>query len=286
MVDVAWVALSLIQGIGGATLRALLQAYPTPTDILRAPEADLCRVKGIGKKTAHAIQQIDLPHTQQQILAWQARGVQILALHDAAYPARLRKLADAPPTLFVRGEGALQVPKQRHVAIVGTRNPSANSSAQAYLLGATAATCGAVVVSGLALGVDAAAHEGALSVAQSRAIGVLGSGVLRPFPPQNAALIEAVRLYGALVCEVSPQSTVSTTGLVARNRIISGLADALIVVETAADGGAMYAARAAVRQGRALYVIDNDASGNRQLLAEGVGQALDFNALEAVFGGG
>jgi DNA processing protein len=125
-----------------------------------------------------------------------------------------------------------------------------------------------VIVSGLALGIDTQAHIGALG-ARGRTLAVLGSGVLRVYPEHNLNLAEAILKQGALLSEIAPNAPPSPATLVARNRIISGLCDRLIVVETTVDGGAMYAARRAVEQGREVYTLDLGASGNRALIAEG-----------------
>ncbi len=272
MADAAWVALSLLRGVGGVTMRALLAQFGSTAGVLRASEHDLCEVRGVGSKIAQAIHQIDLAETQRAIERWQRAGVALLPMADPHYPSRLLPVPDLPPTLFLLG--TLRNPDAPHIAVVGTRNPSAAAQHHAATIGRTLAQQGAVVVSGMALGVDGIALHAALEVPGSQAIGVLGSGVLHPYPPENSALAHMLRLYGALVCEVAPDAMVSTSGLVARNRIITGMADATIIVETSAEGGAMHAARAAVRQGRRLYAVESNAGGNRHLLANGEAAAL------------
>ena len=264
-----WVALSLSRHIGGKTLRALLAQFDNdPYGVLAAEEDALRDVPGVGPAIARHIQQIHLPSVAEAITRWQEAGVLILAQRDPAYPAALLELEDEPPTLFVRGDWD-PARLDGAVAVVGTRDPSPEAVELATRLGAQLAESGRPVVSGLARGIDAAAHRGALAVPGAYVLAVLGSGVLNVYPPEHAPLAEAVRRGGALLCEVSPDATVSTPGLVARNRIISGLSEAVIVVETADDGGAMHAARRALAQGRAVYAVDNGASGNRALLANG-----------------
>jgi DNA processing protein len=121
----------------------------------------------------------------------------------------------------------------------------------------------------LAVGVDAAAHLGALAVPDAYPIAVLGSGVLNVYPPANAQLAAAVLQHGAMVSELHPFAGVGASGLVARNRITTGLSSAVIIVETAVNGGAMHAARFALAQGRPLYVVDCEATGNRALIEGG-----------------
>ena len=269
MLDPAWVALSLSQHIGGKTLRALLHHFDQDTGaILQADEASLRAVPGVGPAIARSIRQIDLEQVQRDMARWQKNGIAIITTHDPAYPSRLRKVSDAPPTLFVRGVWRSQL-LARAVAIVGTRSPSNAAESLAGMLGTALTEQGYAVVSGLATGVDTAAHRGTLTVPGAYPIVVLGSGVLNPYPPANRALAQGAIRVGALCAEVGPDTRVSPSALVARNRIISGLCQAVIVVETAADGGAMHAARAALRQGRTLYVLENSASGNQELLKDG-----------------
>ena len=126
-----------------------------------------------------------------------------------------------------------------------------------------------VVVSGLALGVDRSAHVGALAYPEGTTLAVLGSGVLQVYPYANIPLAKAIAARGALVSEVAPDARPNPASLVARNRLISGLSEGLIVVESSIDGGAMHAARRALEQGRTVYAVDNAASGNRALLDAG-----------------
>lgn len=265
MTDTAWIALSLVERVGGKTLRALLRRFhDDPRAVLDADADDLQTVPGIGPRIARSIKMIDLDRIEQAIPRWQSAGVRLITLPERGYPTRLRQLDDAPPTLFVRG--CWQPFYDRSVAIVGTRGPSPEAEHIARRLASELAERGYVVISGLALGVDAAAHIGALSVPTGCTMAVLGNGVLNLYPPGNAALAQAILARGALVSELHPYAGPSAPHLVARNRIISGLSDQVIVVQTEIDGGAMHAARFALAQGRQLYVIDSDASGNRALL--------------------
>jgi DNA processing protein len=266
-VDPAWVALSLVDHLGGKKLRALVAYFNGDLGaILSASEAELRCVPGIGPKIAASIRATDVSRIEQALPRWQASGVRIITVQDTDYPAQLRAIDDAPPTLFTRGEWR---PPIRAAAVVGTRQPSAQSVDAAQRLGYELAHRGCAVVSGLALGVDAAAHLGALSSPDGYTIAVLGGGVLNVYPPENRALAQAITRRGALVCEVHPAAEARTPALVARNRLISGLCDAVFVIETSVDGGAMHAARRAFEQGRVVYALDNGASGNRALIEMG-----------------
>lgn len=276
MVDPAWVALSLVRGIGGVTMRALIESFGSSRAVLEADPHALQKVRGVGEKISTAIPQIDLPTLEADISRWQSAGVQIITLDDERYPMILHEATDAPPTFFALGQ--LSALKAESIAIVGTRNPSPVALKAAHQLGAILSAAGYEIVSGLAFGIDESAFAGALRGHVGGAcVGVLGSGVLKVYPPQHQALAEQVTVNGLLLCEVAPDSPVSTAGLVARNRIIAGLVETLIVVESEADGGAMHAARAAQRYGRKLIALNTPASGNRYLIDKMGAGALDLN---------
>jgi DNA processing protein len=270
VVDTAWVALSLTHRLGGKTFRSLLSYFDNDLHaILHAPAKSLREVPGIGPTIAHAITQIDLKATEQAIQRWQKAGVRILTLTDPKYPVGLAALPDRPPTLFVCGT-LLDLSTYIGIAVVGARQPSMESFTLAQDFGSKLAQRGRVVISGLAKGIDAAAHMGALAVPKGNTLAVLGSGVLNNYPPENDSLAEAILVReGALVSEVAPDAPVSAPGLVARNRLITGLSQGVIVVESDINGGAMHAMRFARQQGKPLYAVDNDASGNRALLENG-----------------
>lgn len=271
MIDTGWVALSLLKHVGGKTIRALMSHFEGDIQaILNADTPTLCEVPGVGAKIAAAIQTIDLEHTTSAIRRWQTAGVAILPLNHPDYPADLAQLDDAPPTLFLRGEWHWSAQNQpfRAVALVGTRTPSLQARIAANRLAAYFTREGYTIVSGLALGIDTLAHQAALGN-KGRTLAVLGSGVLNVYPPQNAKLAAEIMQDGALLCEVHPDAAVSSAGLVARNRIITGLCECVIVVETEIDGGAMHAARFALAQGRQVYTVESEAIGNKALLESG-----------------
>lgn len=276
-------ALSLVEHLGAKKLRALIAHIGTPDAILQADAARLREVKGIGAVISTAIRAIDLAAIEAAIKAWQTLGVHPIPLYSPDYPTRLQRVEDAPPTLFVRGECAMS---PRAAAIVGTRTPSPGALEAANRLAFELAARGVTVVSGLAYGIDGAAHRGALSCMMGETIAVLGGGVLRVYPPAHRELAGMITAngWGALVSETHPLADVKPTTLVARNRLISGLSGAVIIIETAIDGGAMHAARRAVEQGRHLYALESSATGNRALLDAGDAAPLmlDANAIDAL----
>ena len=263
----AWVALSLVEHLGAVKMRLLLDHFGDLDAVLNADARALRQVPGIGPKISESIVNMDARQIAEALPRWQAAGVRILTSSDPLYPRRLSDLEDAPPTLFARG--TLCAPDQRAVAVVGTRTPSPEAIDAAQRISYGLAARGIVVVSGLALGVDTAAHLGALAARDGCTLAVLGSGVLNIYPPANRALGQAILQRGALVSETAPGAGPKPSSLVARNRLISGLSEALIVIETREDGGAMHAARFAQKQGRRVYALDYGASGNQALLADG-----------------
>ncbi len=274
----AWVALSLSRHLGGVKMKALMESFGTAKAVLQADRAALQKVPGIGPKIAEAIEAIDERAVARKIRAWEQAGVKILTMrHDLTYPERLRELPDPPPTLFVLGRW--EPPDVPTVAVVGTRTPTPVSKKTATQIGETLVERGYALVSGLAQGIDTEAHNAALY--ETFSVAVLGSGELNINPKENDLHADHVRSNGAIISEVAPDATVSTPNLVARNRIISGLADVVVVVETAADGGAMHAARAAHKQGRPILAVETSATGNRKLLDDGIAQPYSVSALQA-----
>jgi DNA processing protein len=210
------------------------------------------------------------------------RGIQVITWEDADYPPNLLRCDDAPPALFVRG--ALHSADTRAVAIVGTRTPRPEGARLARQLAFELAQRGWTVVSGLALGIDAAAHQGALD-AVGRTLAVLGCGVLRMYPPANLSLAESILKHGAVLSEFHPETGVNAQNLIARNRITSGLSRAVIVVQSGEDSGSMSTARRAWQQRRAVFAVTGGDQGCETLLANGAEPlnpaVLDWDLLSA-----
>ncbi len=261
--------LSLQPHIGIKTLTMIRQFFED--DLSKALQADiqtLRQIPGIGPKIARTILTLDIEAISKQLEQWQQQGIGIFPAYHPAYPAPLRTIDDKPATLFQRGLWD-ETLWHKTVAVVGTRTPSRLAQSLTERLVMTLAHAGYTIVSGLAHGIDAIAHENSLQLPTWRTMAVLGSGILNVYPPQNQALSERIVQQGTLLCEAPPDAGVNSARLVARNRIISGLSQHIIVVETGSDGGAMYAARAAKAQGRHVYALDLPASGNQQLINEG-----------------
>jgi DNA processing protein len=267
---IQWVGLSLSRHIGTKTLASLLEHFDNNLNaIFDADEEDLMEIPGIGEVIAREIMLIDLEQVARDIPDWEKQGVGIITPLDDLYPQPLLEIPDFPPTLFVRGQWYKDL-WHKTTAIVGTRRPSQQAKFLTMQLAAKLAQDEITIVSGLALGIDAAAHAGALQAkGGGNTIAVLGSGVLNIYPPQNKRLSMMTRQSGALISEVNPNISTNAQRLVSRNRIISGMSQGVIVIESDADGGAMHAAKRAKEQGRTVYTLDLPATGNQQLIREG-----------------
>ncbi len=245
--------LSLVSGVGPLLRKALLERFRTPTAVLAAGKDELQAVQGIGPKTASRIvaanEEINA-ELELQIAA--EHGIDVLTELSADYPRPLRQIHDPPGVLFRRGKPNAQ--DEMAVAIVGTRHASRYGLAHAERLAGSLARTGFTVVSGLARGIDAAAHRGALA-AGGRTIAVLASGLLEIYPPEHEKLADEVSASGYLLSESPPRMMPLSGAFPQRNRIISGLTLGTIVVEAAERSGALITARHAYEQGREVFAV-------------------------------
>jgi DNA processing protein len=267
----AWIALGMIPRVGGKLLTALLATFGDPTTVLQADYKALRTVPGVGHKTAESILAVDVAYVSKQLEQWQKQGIQTVTWDDQQYPSQLTDVDDRPPVLFALGTPGPEATRQ--LALVGTRQPSPEARLLTAQLGYKLADAGWGVVSGLALGIDTAAHQSALATRQSVAMtqAVVGCGVDVVYPTENRALRSRIlERGGAILSEVAPGVAPAPSLLVARNRIITGLAQVVVVIESQVEGGAMHAARFAYAQGREVWTVDDaQATGNQKLIAEG-----------------
>lgn len=250
-----WLVLRAIAGLGDTTLMALVQALGSPASVLEASEEDLVAL-GCRQDLARAIRSGPPISTLRQIddelhtldrLGYKA----VSYLHDD-YPARLRMISDPPPVLYMAGR---MQPEDRHaVAIVGSRRASQAGRLLTEELSRSLAAAGFTIVSGLARGVDAAAHRGALS-AQGRTVGVLGCGIDRTYPPEHDRLRREIEQHGAILSELPIGSPPHSYHFPRRNRIISGLSLGVVVTEAAPGSGSLITARLAADQGRDVFAV-------------------------------
>ncbi|MBI2278599.1 MAG: DNA-protecting protein DprA [Candidatus Brennerbacteria bacterium] len=201
----------------------------------------------------------------------EVKNIYAVSRYDSVYPTRLKEIADPPTTLYVRG--TLPQDDVPVIAIVGTRKATHEGRARARTLARELGNRGAVIVSGLALGVDAAAHEGALD-AEGITVAVLGCGADTIYPSSHESLGRRIEVRGAIISEYPAGTPAYPNQFLARNRIISGLADAVIIVEAPIASGALATARHAANQGREVFVMPGPADhphyeGSHMLIREG-----------------
>lgn len=267
MTDLPLIGLGLQPRVGGKVLRALLATFGSPAAILEADEHALRKVAGVGPQTAQQIRHINLTQLAQQVKHWQADDIQILTWNHDAYPPLLKPLDDAPPLLFKMGQWPSTL--RQTLAIVGTREPSETALQFTQLLAFLAARQGWTIVSGMARGIDQAAHMGALAATPNgQTVAVLGEGVRHA--QRHRPLTRRILEKGALFAEAAPDVTPAPTLLVARNRIISGMSQAVVMIEAGERSGALYTVRFARQQGRPVFTVDLPAIGNRNLIQAGV----------------
>jgi DNA processing protein len=258
------IALALTDRVGWTLIHRLVDRFGTLEAVLSATPDELKTVHGIGKQIAANIRAIDLDRLAADLQRFEAQGITPATWEDPHYPARLSELDDKPLALFWKG--TIEPQDAQAIAIVGTRQPAETSIRLAQQWAADLAAHGWTIISGLARGIDTAAHEGALA-ANGRTIAVLGCGVNVIYPPENRPLAEQVIASGALISEVHPNTAPAANTLMRRNRLTAGLSRAVIVVEAPADSGALHAARYAHAQGKPVFAVDNS-EGNAALLRE------------------
>lgn len=268
----ASLCLSLTPGLGPRLFQRLLRAFGSPKDVIQAAPSELKNIPGIGSQLAKAIAAssttIDI---SDELNRCDRHKIDILSVVDEWYPSPLGKIYDPPSLLYCRGD---LLPRDNlAIAIVGTRHATPYGLRQAERLARGLALSGFTIVSGLARGIDAAAHRGALN-AGGRTIAVLGSGLLNVYPPEHAELSLEIAASGAVLSEFPLLQAPKRGAFPQRNRIISGLSLGLIVVEAAERSGALISAHQAVDQNREVFAvpgpIDQRASvGCHQLIREG-----------------
>ncbi len=268
-----WLALAALPGLGAVTLRKLLEHFGNVESLWLASPDDLVAFPRVTRAMVEQLRATPLEIWEAQVHALAQAKVDLLTWDNPRFPSALVDLRDSPIILFMRG--SLKSEDSYAAAIVGARSPSREGMERAARLARELAERGLTIVSGLALGIDSAAHRGALAAEEGRTVAVLGSGILRVHPQENAELAEAIAARGAVLSELLPDAPPRGPQLMARDRIISGLARAVIVVEAAAKGGSLDTAKRAEKQGRLVYAVPGSA-GTDGLLRTGA-RPLDLD---------
>jgi DNA processing protein len=265
-------ALTLVPGLGPKLTAALLDRFGTAATIRIANAEQLSQVPHIGEKLSRqfavALSRIDL---QKELDLLAQHKVSIVPLSDANYPALLTRIGNPPPLLYYRGN--FLPADAKAIGIVGTRHCTGYGRRMADRLSSSLARAGYTIVSGLALGIDGVAHQAAIT-AGGRTIAVLAGGLSRIYPPQHIELAARVEQSGCLVTETAMSMAPEAGMFPARNRIISGLSIAVVIVEAPEGSGALHTASHALTQGREVFVIPGPAdsaasAGCLRLLREG-----------------
>ena len=268
----ACIAINMLPKMGPVRLRKLLEVFENPHRILLAKTNELNEIDGIGNEIASSIthweDQIDLPSELNRITEF---GAEVFTQQSTEYPPLLREIHNPPIVLYVWGKLS---ERDRHaIGIVGSRRTSHYGLECAKKLSYQLAYAGITVVSGLARGIDTAAHQGALA-AKGRTVAVLGSGLNHLYPPENQRLAEKIAESGAVISEFSMDTNADTQTFPIRNRIVSGWGSGLLVVEAGLNSGALITANQAVEQGRSVYAVPGQidrptAIGSNRLIQQG-----------------
>jgi DNA processing protein len=269
---VGWLALALTPGLGARTAGKLLREFGSPDAIFNASLTEL-EAQHLPAAVAQAIHSRQpLSNAAKELAGVQAVGCRLLTWDEPEYPSRLREIYDPPPLLYVIGNAELL---NRHViSIVGARRPSHYGNQMAERLAKDLADRGLVISSGLARGIDASAHKGALGSANGATIGVLGCGIDVVYPKENKKIFQQIEQRGAIISEFPMGTFPAPQNFPIRNRIIAGMALGVVVVEGAQYSGSLITARLAMEFGREVFGVPGNATqpssfGPNQLIKQG-----------------
>jgi DNA processing protein len=275
----ACIALNMLPTVGPVRLRKLLEVFQEPQQILAAKRSELRKVENIGSEVADQISNweltVDLSAELQRIRDF---GATVITQRSPSYPRPLREIHAPPIVLYVWGE---LLDRDHHaIGVIGARRTTHYGTESAKKLAYQLAYAGLTVISGLARGIDTAAHQGALA-AKGRTIAVIGSGLAKLYPPENGPLAEKIRSgNGAIVSEFSMDIEPDRQTFPMRNRIISGWSHGILVVEAGLNSGALITAAQALDQGRAVYAVPGhinapSAMGSNRLIQQGAKLVMD-----------
>lgn len=255
-----YLALTLLPDIGMVLGRRLMSVFGSPEKIFSASYRELTKVENIGASRAKSITEFDWSSVDGEITTAKDNNISLLCIEDEEYPASIKLFNDAPFVLYVKGE--IKKEDKYAVGVVGSRQATSYGRLVAEKLSFKLAKYGLTIVSGMAMGVDTASHNGALK-ASGRTIAVLGSGLDVPYPHSNKKLMDSIALSGAVVSEFPFGTPPLRENFPRRNRIISSLSLGLLVVEAAVDSGSLITVRYALEQGRDVFAVPgNITSGN------------------------
>ncbi len=247
-----WLALTRVEGLGVRTAHKLIERFDSPQAVYASSLTEL-ESSGLSAPVAQALfAQAGLKEAEKEIKTAAAKGFGLVTFSDQAYPPLLRQIADPPLVLYVRGDARLL--SEHAVAVVGTRRPTAYGTSVTLRLAADLAQRGLIVVSGMARGIDSAAHRGALE-GKGKTVAVLGSGLDVIYPRENQKLADKIAEMGAVISEFPLGTSPAPENFPIRNRIISGLALGVVVIEAAEYSGSLITARLSLEQNREVFAV-------------------------------
>ena len=261
----ALLTLTRAPGLGNATIKKLLAKYSDAEAVVRARTSELQAFPRFKAAAAEFLNDSELAASAQQLQEWTQAGFRLIFWGESDYPDTLTRLSDPPMFLF--HQGRLAALQKRSVAIVGTREPARSSANKAMMIAAELVDAGYAITSGFALGIDRAAHEGALKAGGST-IAVLGSGMRSPHPKSNHDLIPRIEKDGCIISEFYPSTPARGRTLMSRNRIVIALSEAVVVVEAGLKSGSIDAAQRALRLGVPVLAVAGS-RGTDMLLKNG-----------------
>ncbi|MBQ9314173.1 MAG: DNA-processing protein DprA [Clostridia bacterium] len=267
-----WIWLATVKGIGTVKKKALLERFKTPEKIYKAKKEELLQVEGITEKCMNDIENSKNIELIKKYEAYMEKNkIKIINIVDKEYPEKLRQIYDPPITLFCIGDITLL--KKVSIGIIGSREPSVYGEKIATKFSKELSEKGITVVSGMAKGIDACGHIGALQ-ASGKTIAVLGCGVDIVYPVENIQVYNSIAKTGLIISEYIVGTKPETWQFPARNRIISGLCNGVLVVEAKKKSGTMITTDFALEQGRELYVVPGNitslnSEGTNKLMKEG-----------------
>lgn len=267
-----WIWLTSRNGLSSRSILALLRRFPSPEEIYFAEERDYREVEGLREADIPRLMNKDLTDCDRILKECDEKSIQILTMQDAAYPRRLKNIADPPAVLYYKGRLPL-FDAEPVITVVGSRSASAYGLLMAKRLGYQIARCGGIVVSGGARGIDSMALRGALPTDRPTVV-VLGCGVDVVYPRENAGLFEDVTRNGCLISEYPPGTPPEGYHFPLRNRIMTGLGLGVLVVEAAEKSGTLISAQLALDQGRDVFAVPGNVglpscAGSNRLIKEG-----------------
>jgi DNA processing protein len=276
-----WFALKSVPGVGNILFKRLMDCFKSPASVFNASDDELLQVEGLTPRLVSAIKQHHVPVWVKGEIDDAARqGYRIVTQSDPEYPSLLLQIPDPPPYLYVAGRLETQ---GLHIAVVGSRHATSYGLATAKRFCAELAAQKVTIVSGMAKGIDTAAHHGALE-AGGKTIAVLGSGLERIYPVENRQLFERICRNGAVISEFSLHSEPEAHHFPIRNRIISGISHGTVIVEASQKSGSLITARLAAEQNREVFAVPGNinsfkSAGTHSLIKQGaklVGQVQDI----------